>query len=40
VNGRLIEKKNTYRGFVGKVEVKSSLGKPGRRWVINIKMGQ
>jgi len=29
----------TYRGLVGKVEVKRPLGKPGRRWFTNIKMG-
>jgi hypothetical protein len=32
------EKKNTYRISVGKLERKSPLGKPRRRWVDNIKI--
>jgi hypothetical protein len=32
------EKRNAYRIFVGKPEVKRPLGRPRRRWVCNIKM--
>jgi hypothetical protein len=32
------EKRNAYRILVGKAEGKSSLGRPRRRWVDNIKM--
>jgi hypothetical protein len=32
------EKKNAYRTLVGKPEGKSSLRKPRRRWMDNIKM--
>jgi hypothetical protein len=31
------EKRNAYKIFVGKSEGKSSLGRPRRRWVNNIK---
>jgi hypothetical protein len=32
------EKRNTYRILVGKPEGKRPLGRPGRRWVDNIKI--
>jgi hypothetical protein len=32
------EKSNEYRIFVGKLEGKRPLGRPGRRWVDNNKM--
>jgi hypothetical protein len=32
------EKRNAYRLFVGKPEGKKPLGRPGRRWVDNIRM--
>jgi hypothetical protein len=32
------EKRNLYRLLVGKPEGKRSLGRPGRRWINNIKM--
>jgi hypothetical protein len=32
------EKRNAYRILVGKLEGKSPLGRPRRRWVVNIKM--
>jgi hypothetical protein len=32
------EKRNAYRILVGKPEGKRELGRPGRRWVDNIKM--
>jgi hypothetical protein len=32
------EKRNAYRILVGKPEGKRPLGRPGRRWVDNIKM--
>jgi hypothetical protein len=32
------ENMNTYRILVGKPEGKSSLGRPRRRWVDNIKL--
>jgi hypothetical protein len=32
------EKRNAYRLWVGKPEGKRPLGRPGRRWVDNIKM--
>jgi hypothetical protein len=35
---RMGEKRYTYRIFVGKPEGKILLGRPGRRWVDNIKM--
>jgi hypothetical protein len=35
---RMGEKRNAYGIFVGRVEGKRSLGRPGRRWVNNIKM--
>jgi hypothetical protein len=35
---RMGEKKNAYRMLVGKPEGKRSLGRPGQRWVDNIKM--
>jgi hypothetical protein len=34
------EKRNAYRLLVGKPEGKRPLGKPRRRWVDNIKMGE
>jgi hypothetical protein len=36
--GRMKEKRNSYRIFVGKTEGKSPLGRLRRRWVDNIKM--
>jgi hypothetical protein len=33
------EKRNAYRILVGKPEGKRPLGRPGRRWEDNIKMG-
>jgi hypothetical protein len=33
------EKRNAYRLFMGKPEVKRPLGIPRRRWVDNIKIG-
>jgi hypothetical protein len=33
-----VEKRNVYRLLVGKPEGKRPLGRPRRRWVINIKM--
>jgi hypothetical protein len=35
---RVEEKKNAYRILVGKPEEKRPLGRPGRRWIDNIKM--
>jgi hypothetical protein len=35
---RMGGKRNVYRLFVGKPEVKRSLGRPRRRWIDNIKM--
>jgi hypothetical protein len=35
---RMGEKRNVYRLLVGKPEGKSPLGKPRRRWIVNIKM--
>jgi hypothetical protein len=35
---RMGEKKNAYRILVGKPEGKGLLGKPGRRWMDNIKI--
>jgi hypothetical protein len=32
------EKRNVYRLLVGKPEGKRLLGRPGRRWIDNIKM--
>jgi hypothetical protein len=32
-------KRTAYRGLTGKPEGKGSLGRPGRRWEDNIKMG-
>jgi hypothetical protein len=32
------EKRNSYRLLEGKPEVKRPLGRPGRRWVDNIRM--
>jgi hypothetical protein len=32
------EKRNAYRILVGKPEGKRPLGRPRRRWVVNIKM--
>jgi hypothetical protein len=32
------EKRNVYRLLVGKLEGKSPLGRPRRRWIDNIKM--
>jgi hypothetical protein len=32
------EKRNAYRVFVGKPEGKRPLGRPRRRWEVNIKM--
>jgi hypothetical protein len=32
------EKRNAYRTLVGKAEIKSPLGRSGRRWEDNIKM--
>jgi hypothetical protein len=32
------EKRNAYRLLVGKPEGKRPLGRPGRRWVDNIRM--
>jgi hypothetical protein len=36
--GRMGEKRNAYRIFVGKPEGMRRLGRPRRRWVDNIKM--
>jgi hypothetical protein len=33
------EKRNAYRLLVGKPEGKKPLGRPGRTWVDNIRMG-
>jgi hypothetical protein len=33
-----IGKRNAYRIFVGRPEGKRQVGRPRRRWVINIKM--
>jgi hypothetical protein len=33
------EKRNVYRFLVAKPEGKRPLGRPGRRWIDNIKMG-
>jgi hypothetical protein len=33
------EKRNAYMILVGKPEEKRSLGRPRRRWVVNIEMG-
>jgi hypothetical protein len=33
-----MEKRNAYRLLVGKPEGKRPLGRPRRRWVVNIKM--
>jgi hypothetical protein len=35
---RMGEKRNVYRLLVGKQEGKRPLGRPGRRWIDNIKM--
>jgi hypothetical protein len=35
---RMGEKRNAYKIFVGKSQVKRSLARPRRRWVNNIKM--
>jgi transcription termination factor 2 len=35
---RMGEKRNAYRILVGNLEGKRPLGRPGRRWVDNIKM--
>jgi hypothetical protein len=35
---RMGEKRNAYRLFVGKPEGKRPLGRPRRRWVVNIRM--
>jgi hypothetical protein len=35
---RMGEKRNAYRLLVGKPEGKRQLGRPGRRWVDNIRM--
>jgi hypothetical protein len=35
---RMGEKRNVYRVLVGKPEGKSSLGRPRRRWMDNIKI--
>jgi hypothetical protein len=35
---RMREKRKTYTLFVGKPEGKRPLGRPRRRWVVNIKM--
>jgi hypothetical protein len=35
---RMEEKRNAYRLLVGKPEGKRPLGRPGRRWVDNIRM--
>jgi hypothetical protein len=35
---RMREKRNAYRLLVGKVEGRRPLGRPRRRWVVNIKM--
>ena len=35
----LEKRENLCRVSVGKVDVKSALGKSGHRWVTNIKMG-
>jgi len=32
------EKRNVYRTLVGKYECKKTLGKPRRRWEINIQL--
>jgi hypothetical protein len=32
------EKRNVYRLLVGKPEGRRPLGRPGRRWIYNIKM--
>jgi hypothetical protein len=37
---RIWEKTNAYRILVGEPEGKRPLGRPKRRWVNNIKMGQ
>jgi hypothetical protein len=33
------EKRNVYRLLVGKSEGKRPLGRPRRRWIVNIKIG-
>jgi hypothetical protein len=35
---RMGERRNVYRILVGKPEVRRPLGRPRRRWVINIKV--
>jgi hypothetical protein len=35
---RMGEKRNAYRLLVGKLEGKRPLGRPRRRWVVNIRM--
>jgi hypothetical protein len=35
---RMGEKRNAHRLLVGKPEGRRSLGRPRRRWVVNIKM--
>jgi hypothetical protein len=35
---RMGEKRNVYRLLVGKSEGKRPLGRPRRRWIVNIKM--
>jgi hypothetical protein len=36
VTGSVREKENIYRSLVGKLEAMRPLGKPGRRWVVDI----
>jgi hypothetical protein len=36
--GQMGDKRNAYRILVGKPEGKRPLGRPRRRWVVNIKM--
>jgi hypothetical protein len=33
------EKRNAYRSLVGMPERKRTLGRPRRRWMVNIRMG-
>jgi hypothetical protein len=35
---RMGEKRNAYRLLVGKPEAKRQIGRPRRRWVVNIRM--
>jgi hypothetical protein len=39
IKSRRTEKKNAYSLLVGKPEGKRPRGRPGRRWVDDIKMG-